>query len=79
MEDESWRKKRQKARFRHSNRRHTTPSANGISGWYCGNANWLPISIPEDRQSTREALREVRKNLQSRTAISTWMDEEDAR
>ena len=71
MEDEPCRKKERKARFRRSNRRHTTPSANGRSGWFSESVSWMPIS----RRSARQMLRTLAQNLSSSAAIRHWIKE----
>jgi len=77
MEDEPCRKKRLQARFRHSKKRLTTPSANGRSGWFSGNVSWLPTSILGSRQFARQLLRTLTHHLQSSAAIKRWMTEEE--
>lgn len=71
MEDEPCRKKRLQVRFRRSKKRRTTPSANGRSGWFSENVNWMPTS----RRSTRQLLRTLAQNLSSSAAIRRWMKE----
>ena len=76
MEEELCRKKRLKALFKRSNKKPTTLSANGRSGWFSVNENWPGISTAGSRQDIRQALRGLTQHLQSRAAICRWMSEE---
>ena len=76
MGEELCRKKQLKALFKRSNKKPTTLSANGPSGWFSANENWSGISTAGSRQGIRQALRGLTQNLQSRTAIRRWMSEE---
>ena len=77
MEEELCRKKRLKALFKHSNKKPTTLSANGPSGWFSANENWSGISTAGSRPFTRQRLKRLLNHLQSSAAIRRWFTEED--
>jgi hypothetical protein len=74
--EELCRKKRLKVLFKRSNKKPTTLSANGRSGWFSASENWPGISTAGSRQDIRQALRGLTQHLQSRAAICRWMSEE---
>lgn len=75
--EERCRKKRLKALFKHSNKKPTTPSASGRSGWRCERESWIPISTARNRPFARQWLKELLNHLQSSAAIRRWITEEE--
>ena len=52
------------------------PSVSGRCGWSCASVNWQSASL--SRHRVRHLLRRLAGHLDSRRAISQWIEEQNA-